>query len=170
MDHGLMMVIPDIYSFRRLLAHRAYGAPISICPGRPNGYPSQRVLVCPAPALFHLLFETRSPTDCSTYGEDDIQVQLTFYSTFEVLDLPCSGLMEMETRCIVKLYTPSPTHILFEGPVSNVLGLVPLTLLFLSGNSTQTIWRIPAMQEEARSGHAIRTKRRLNAPTATAAQ
>ena len=29
-------------------------APISICPGRPNGRPSSRVSVCPAPALRHL--------------------------------------------------------------------------------------------------------------------
>ena len=41
------------------------------------------------------------------------------YSTFKVLDLPCSG--PMETRCVVKLYKPSPTPILYMGPVSNAL-------------------------------------------------
>ena len=48
-----------------------------------------------------------------------------FYSTFEKLDsdLPSSG--PMETRCVVKLYEPSPTPILYVGPVSNVLGRVP---------------------------------------------
>ena len=53
------------------------------------------------------------------YGEDDIAVQLMFYSTFEVLDLPGSG--PMETCRVVKLYEPSPTPILYVGPVSNVL-------------------------------------------------
>ena len=61
----------------------------------------------------------RSPTGRRTYGEDDIQVQLMFYITFGVLDLPCSGLME--THRVVKLYEPSPTPILYVGPVSNVL-------------------------------------------------
>ena len=42
-----------------------------------------------------------------------------FYSTFEVLDPPCSG--PMETRRVVKLYKLSPTPILCVGPVSNVL-------------------------------------------------
>ena len=41
----------------------------------------------------------RSPTGCRTFGEDNIAVQLMFYSTFEVLDLPGSG--SMETRSVV---------------------------------------------------------------------
>ena len=45
----------------------------------------------------------------------------------------------METRRVVKLYKPSPTPILYVGPVSNVLGRVPLMPLFLRGNSTPTI-------------------------------
>ena len=52
-----------------------------------------------------------------------------FYSTFEVLDLPGSG--PMETRHVVKLCKPSPTPILYVGPVSNVLGRVPLMPLFM---------------------------------------
>ena len=35
----------------------------------------------------------RLPTGRRKYGEDDIQIQLV-YSTFEVLDLPGSGLIE----------------------------------------------------------------------------
>ena len=54
-----------------------------------------------------------------TYGEDDIAVQLMFYSTFEKLVLPGSG--PMETRRVVKLYKPSPIPILFVGPVSNAM-------------------------------------------------
>ena len=45
----------------------------------------------------------------------------------------------METRRVVKLYEPSPTPILYVRPVSNVLGLLPLMPMFLSGNSMQTI-------------------------------
>jgi hypothetical protein len=33
------------------------------------------------------------PVAC-TYGEDNIQVELVFYSTFEQLGLPCSGPMD----------------------------------------------------------------------------
>ena len=49
------------------------------------------MLVCQAPALFHLPFETQGwevTNRPSQYGEDDIAVQLMFYSTLEVLDLP----------------------------------------------------------------------------------
>ena len=77
------------------------------------------------------------PTGRRTYGKDDIQVQLMLYSTFEVLDLLRSGLME--TRRVVKLYEPSPTPILYVGSVSNVLRQLPLMPLFIRGNSTPTI-------------------------------
>ena len=60
-----------------------------------------------------------------------------FYSIFEVLELLCSG--PIETRRVVKLYGPSPTPILYVGPVSNVLGRVPLMLFFLRRNSMPTI-------------------------------
>ena len=43
----------------------------------------------------------KSPIGCRTYGEDDIAVQMMFYSFFEVLDLPCSGPMETSSRCEV---------------------------------------------------------------------
>ena len=77
------------------------------------------------------------PTGRRTYGKDDIQVQLMLYSTFEVLDLLRSGLME--TRRVVKLYEPSPTPILYVGSVSNVLRQLPLMPLFIRWNSTPTI-------------------------------
>ena len=102
-------------------------------------------LACPAPALFHLPFETqgingrdgRSPTGRRTYGQDDIAVQLMFYSTFEMLDRPGSG--PMETLRVVKLYEPSPLPIHYAGLVSNSLGQVLLMPSFLHWNSTTTI-------------------------------
>ena len=72
-----------------------------------------------------------------TYGPDDIRADLVLFSTFEDLDLPGSG--PMETRGVTKYYEPSPTPILYVGPISNVLGRVPLMPLFLHGNSTPTI-------------------------------
>ena len=72
------------------------------------------------------------------YGADDIRVELVFYSTFKPLDLPCS--CPTETQGVSKFYEPSPTAILYVGPVSNVLVRVFFKLmpLFLRGNSAQT--------------------------------
>ena len=72
-----------------------------------------------------------------TYGPDDIQVYLVFYSTFEPVDLPGGG--PMEAVGVQELYEPSPTPILYVGPVANVLGRTPLMPLFLLGNSSPTI-------------------------------
>ena len=79
----------------------------------------------------------RPKREMDTYGPDDIRVDLMFFSTFEDLDLPGSG--PMESKGIRKFYDPSPTPILYVGPISNVLGRVPLMPLFLHGNSTPTI-------------------------------
>jgi hypothetical protein len=79
----------------------------------------------------------RQPKARHTYGEDDISVELVFFSTFEELALPGSG--PMESSGVQKYYEPSPTPILYVGPVANVLGRVPLMPLFLHGNSTPTI-------------------------------
>ena len=79
--------------------------------------------------------DRRSPTGRRTYGEDDIQVHLMFYSTFQVLELPGSG--PTETRRVVKLYKPFSTPILYVGTVSNLLGRVPFIPLF-SGFSAET--------------------------------
>ena len=64
----------------------AHSTPISICPGRPNGRPSGRVLVCRElcrPQLYFICLlrpkDGRSPTG-RRYGEDDIAVQLMFYT------------------------------------------------------------------------------------------
>ena len=92
-------------------------------------------------------------------SEDGLAVQLMFYSTFEVLDLPGSG--PMESRGIVKVYGPSPTPILYVGPVSNVLGPVSLMPLNLLGNSTPTI---PAALPEALFHHGFRNLQRSKFP------
>ena len=141
------MVIPDVYIVRRIFCSQC---PLCLHIHLQMSWTTQltsllKSVGCPAPALFHLLLngrskDGRSPTGSSTYVEDDIQVQLMFYSTFEVLDLPSSG--QMETRRVVKLYEPSPMPILYVGPVSNVLGRFPLMPLFLRGNSTPTIQHV----------------------------
>ena len=48
-----------------------------------------------------------------TYGPDDIQVQLVFYSTFEPMVLPMC--YPMDATGVQKLYASSDTPILFVG-------------------------------------------------------
>ena len=72
-----------------------------------------------------------------TYCQDEIQVQLVFYSTFEPMVLPIGG--PMDAMGVQKLYAPSLTPILYVGLVADVLGRVPLMPLFLLGNYTPTI-------------------------------
>ena len=45
----------------------------------------------------------------------------------------------MEDAGVIKLYEPSPTPCLYVAPAENMVGRVPLLLLFLAGNSTPTI-------------------------------
>ena len=47
--------------------------------------------------------------------------------------------MEAVGVTVQKLYKPSPTPILYVGLPANVLGHMPLMLLFLLGNSSPTI-------------------------------
>jgi hypothetical protein len=73
---------------------------------------------------------------------DNIQVALVFYSIFEQLDLPGSGLMD--ERDIQKYYEPTgpPQHLpSMWAKVSNVpvLSSVQLMPLFLLGNATLMI-------------------------------
>jgi hypothetical protein len=81
------------------------------------------------------------PKARSTYGEDEIQVALVFYSTFEQLDLPGSG--PMDKWDVQKYYEPTPATTfyvtIYVGQVFNVLGRVQLMPLFLLGNATPTI-------------------------------
>ncbi len=68
---------------------------------------------------------------------DDILLELVFFNTFEELNLPIKG--PMEDAGVVKLYEPSPTPCLYVAPAKNMVGRVPLMLLFLAGNATPTI-------------------------------
>ena len=79
-----------------------------------------------------------------TYGPDDIQVQLVFYSTFEP-----------KAMGVQRLYEPSPTPILYVGLVADVLGRVPLMPLFLLGNSTPTIPHQLRQHRGARFPHGL---------------
>ncbi len=45
----------------------------------------------------------------------------------------------MESAGVTKLYEPSPTPCLYVAPAANMVGRVPLTPLFLAGNTTSTI-------------------------------
>ena len=88
-----------------------------------------------------------------TYGPDDIQVYLMFFSTFEPVDLPGGG--PMEAVGVQKLYKPSPTPILYVGPVANVLERAPLMPLFLLGNSTPTIPHQLRQHRRSRFPHGL---------------
>ena len=79
-----------------------------------------------------------------TYGPDDIQVQLVFYSIFET-----------KSMGVQRLYKPSPTPILYVGLVADVLGRVPLMPLFLPGNSTPTIPHQLSQHRGARFPHGL---------------
>ena len=58
--------------------------------------------------------------DLSLFYRMFVQVQLVFYSTFEPMVLPIGG--PMEAIGVQKLYSPSPTPILYVGLAANVLG------------------------------------------------
>ena len=65
------------------------------------------------------------------------QCYMVFFSTFEELKLPISGLMERAG--VTELYEPFPTPCLYVAPAARMVGRVPLIPLFLAGNSTPTI-------------------------------
>ncbi len=70
-------------------------------------------------------------------GPDDKVHSLVFFSTFEELDLPIKG--PMEVAGVTKLCEQSPTPCLYVAPTRNLVGRAPLIPLFLAGNSTLTI-------------------------------
>ena len=67
--------------------------------------------------------------------------------------LPMGG--PMDAMGVQKLYTPSPTLILYVGLAANVLGRVPLMPLFLLGNYTQTIPHQLRQHRSARFPHGL---------------
>ncbi len=55
----------------------------------------------------------------------------------------------MDDAGVVKLCEPSPTPCLYVANVQNMMGRVPLILLFLAGNSTPTIPHISSKRKDS---------------------
>jgi hypothetical protein len=67
----------------------------------------RKIMIMP-PAVFHWPLrptDGQLPKARCTYGEDDIQFALVFYSNFEQLDVPCSG--PMDKLDVQKYYEPN---------------------------------------------------------------
>ena len=80
-------------------------------------------------------------------------------STAHSIPWSCPGAalwnLIMEALGVQKLYKPSPTPILYVGLAADVLGRVPLTPLFLLGNSTPTIPHQLRQHWSARFPHGL---------------
>ena len=74
---------------------------------------------------------------CHNRCNEDIPLDLVFFSPFEELRLRTAGIME--SRGIHRVYEPSPVPTLYVGRVEDLLGRVPLVPCFLDGNATSTI-------------------------------
>jgi len=70
-------------------------------------------------------------------SDEDIQLDLVFFSAFEDLCLRTAGTME--ANGIKKVYEPSPLPILYVGRAEDLLSRVPLIPCYLDGNATSTI-------------------------------
>jgi hypothetical protein len=70
-------------------------------------------------------------------SDEDIPLDLVFFSPFEELRLRTAGIME--SKGIHRVYEPSPVPTLYVGRVEDFLGRVPLIPCFLDGNATSTI-------------------------------
>jgi hypothetical protein len=66
-------------------------------------------------------------------SNEDIQLDLIFFSPFEELRLKAAGVME--SKGIHRVYEPSPVPTLYFGRVEDLLGRVPLVPCFLDGNA-----------------------------------
>jgi hypothetical protein len=69
--------------------------------------------------------------------DEDIPLDLIFFSPFEELRLRTAGIMA--SKGIHRVYEPSPVPTLYVGRVEDLLGRVPLIPCFLDGNATSTI-------------------------------
>ncbi len=76
-------------------------------------------------------------TDRFNRLDDDIPLDLIFFSPFEVLGLRTAGTME--SKGIHRVYEPSPVPTLYVGRIEDLLSRVPLIPCFLDGNATSTI-------------------------------
>ena len=70
-------------------------------------------------------------------SDEDIQLDLVFFSAFEDLCLRTAGTME--ANGIKKVYEPSPLPTLYVGRAEDLLSRVPLIPCYLDGNATSTI-------------------------------
>ncbi len=70
-------------------------------------------------------------------SDEDIQLDVIFFSLFEQLRLRTARIME--SKGIHRVYEPSPVPTLYVGRVEDLLGRVPLIPCFLDGNTTSTI-------------------------------
>ncbi len=70
-------------------------------------------------------------------SDEDIQLDLIFFSPFEELRLRTAGIME--SKGIHRVYEPPPVPTLYVGRVEDLLGRVSLIPCFLDGNTTSTI-------------------------------
>jgi hypothetical protein len=69
--------------------------------------------------------------------DENIPLNLVFFSPFEELRLRTAGIMEQ--KGIHRVYEPSTVPTLYVGRVEDLLGRVPLIPCFLDGNATSTI-------------------------------
>jgi hypothetical protein len=70
-------------------------------------------------------------------SDEDIPLDLIFFSPYAELRLRTAGIME--SKGIHRVYAPSPVPTLNVGRVEDLLGRVPLIPCFLDGNATSTI-------------------------------
>jgi hypothetical protein len=70
-------------------------------------------------------------------SDEDIPIDLIFFSPFEELHLRTAGIME--SKGIYRVYELSPVSTLYVGRVEDLLGRVPLIPCFLDGNATSPI-------------------------------
>ena len=73
-------------------------------------------------------------------SDEDIPLDLVFFSPFEELRLRTAGIIEL--KGIHRVYEPSPVPTLYVGRVEDLLCRVPLIPCFLDGNATSTIGQL----------------------------
>jgi hypothetical protein len=72
-------------------------------------------------------------------SNEDIQLDLIFFSRFQVEELRLRIAGIMESKAMHRVYKPSPVPMLYVGRVDNLLCRVLLIPCFLDGNATSTI-------------------------------
>jgi hypothetical protein len=87
--------------------------------------------------MYMLCIYIGAVTGSSNNSDEDIPLDLVFFSPFEELRLKAAGVME--SKGIHRVYEPSPVPTLYVGRVEDLLCQVPLIPCFLDGNATSTI-------------------------------